>query len=191
MSKIGVYKIYFLHNPKKVYIGSTWFERKNSVKTGFYQRKYNHLNSLRKNKHSNIYLQRTFNKYGEESFIFEIIECCKDKYECIVRENFYIHLYDSSNNKIGYNLTKTATMAGYKKTQTQIENHRKSLKKYFEENTVYNKKLTFEFIQNIKNLKEQNYSRDYICQKLGIKKSSYYNALKQYESNIKNNNTSD
>lgn len=37
-----------------------------------------HFNSLRKGIHHNLYLQRSWNKYGEENFIFEILEKCEE-----------------------------------------------------------------------------------------------------------------
>ncbi|MFW6122530.1 MAG: GIY-YIG nuclease family protein [Petrotogales bacterium] len=49
----GIYNIICLPN-QKVYIGSS---------NNIYRRYYLHLYELRKNKHTNIHLQRAFNKY--------------------------------------------------------------------------------------------------------------------------------
>jgi group I intron endonuclease len=54
----------------KQYVGST-------VK-GFEWRKKKHLNELRKNKHHNRHLQNAFGKYGENSFVFEVLEIVYD-----------------------------------------------------------------------------------------------------------------
>ncbi|HMS91524.1 MAG TPA: GIY-YIG nuclease family protein [Candidatus Absconditabacterales bacterium] len=43
-----------------------------------HHRRLEHFNHLRKNRHHNIFLQRAFNKYGEESFTYEILERFKD-----------------------------------------------------------------------------------------------------------------
>jgi len=58
---------------------------------------------LRKNIHDNDYLQHSYNKYGKEWFIFDILEICTPE-ELIVKENFYIDKYNSNNLSFGYNL---------------------------------------------------------------------------------------
>lgn len=60
----GIYKITCINN-NKVYIGKS-IEIK--------QRFKKHLSDLRLNKHHSKYLQHSYNKYGEESLRFEIIE---------------------------------------------------------------------------------------------------------------------
>ena len=60
----GIYKITNLIN-KKYYIGSSL-----DIK----RRWKEHRRNLIKNKHNNIHLQKSWNKYGENSFLFEIIE---------------------------------------------------------------------------------------------------------------------
>jgi group I intron endonuclease len=65
---IGIYRIKNLIN-KKCYYGSS----KNIEK-----RWKKHKNELRKNKHINVILQRAWNKYTEENFVFEIIEECEE-----------------------------------------------------------------------------------------------------------------
>jgi group I intron endonuclease len=60
----GIYKILNV-TTGKFYIGSS-----KNIDTRFTQ----HRNKLNKNKHYNTYLQNAWNKYGEESFKFEIVE---------------------------------------------------------------------------------------------------------------------
>lgn len=62
--KSGVYQIRNLVNDK-LYVGSAK-EFKNRYKT--------HLNSLAKGTHYNKHLQASFNKYGTDAFVFEILE---------------------------------------------------------------------------------------------------------------------
>lgn len=59
--------IYEIRNiiTNKVYIGST---------VDFKQRKRNHVNKLRNKTHRNQYLIRAWHKYGEENFVFNILE---------------------------------------------------------------------------------------------------------------------
>jgi group I intron endonuclease len=64
---IGVYRIKNKIN-KKCYYGSS----KNIEK-----RWKTHLNQLKNKKHVNSILQRAWNKYGEDNFIFEVVEECE------------------------------------------------------------------------------------------------------------------
>lgn len=95
----AIYKIRNLLN-NKLYIGST--QKENSFK-----RKGEHFCELRGNYHYNIHLQNAFNLYGEENFIYEIIEEFKfpieyDKeyiYQYInCREIYYITLLNAEYN---------------------------------------------------------------------------------------------
>lgn len=49
-----------------------------------------HKALLRKNKHENAHLQSAWNKYGEKSFVFEIIEFCLEDM-LFSREQFYLN----------------------------------------------------------------------------------------------------
>jgi group I intron endonuclease len=89
----GIYKFINIIN-NKVYVGSA-FNLKN--------RRRQHLFSLRHNKHCNEHLQSAWNKYGEENFIFEVIEYVDDKTMLLNVEEFYILLYDANNREFGYN----------------------------------------------------------------------------------------
>lgn len=90
---IGIYKITCTKN-NQCYIGSSV-----NIKHRWLQ----HLSALRKNEHHSIYMQRSFNKYGEESFKFEIIHIMKDYDEILLRqlEFYYINKYRSKFNS-GY-----------------------------------------------------------------------------------------
>jgi hypothetical protein len=69
---------------------------------GFSCRKRCHLTNLQKNKHHSYKLQNSWNKHGEESFKFEIIEQC-NRDHILHREQYWIDYYDSFKN--GYNST--------------------------------------------------------------------------------------
>lgn len=77
----------------KVYIGST-----KNVK----QRWAKHKALLRHNHHPNFHIQAAWNKYGEDSFVFEIVEECVPD-ELLSREQFFIDTI-----KPEYNQTATA-----------------------------------------------------------------------------------
>ena len=94
--KSGIYQIRNLVNGK-VYVGSA---------VNLHIRRKTHLYDLRHQKHPNQKLQRAYNKYGEKSFIFEIIEIIEDKSKLVEREQFYI---DNLNViKEGYNICPIA-----------------------------------------------------------------------------------
>lgn len=89
----GIYCIENIINNKK-YIGLT-----NDV----YRRKCEHFSHLRCGTHKNSHLQHAWNMYGEDNFIFYILEKCGidiiDE-----RERHYISLYKSNNEEYGYNV---------------------------------------------------------------------------------------
>ena len=84
----GVYQIRNKIN-NKVYIGSTIMS--------FTKRLEHHRCLLRKGTHKNTYLQHAWNKYGEESFEFSILEVV-DKCCTLEREQFYIDTLKPSYN---------------------------------------------------------------------------------------------
>ena len=97
LRKFGVYKITNIIT-QKVYVGSTT--------KSFSERWSNHLKLLRKGVHSNQYLQRSFSKYGEDSFEFTILEICSKKSFILEREQYWIDHYNSAQR--GYNLDPVA-----------------------------------------------------------------------------------
>ena len=116
----GVYAIINLVNGK-FYIGSS---------IGMNTRWWNHLVDLRNGTHENTHLQNSFNKYGEENFIFQIIEEVNfdesDKVASVklVRkvEQIYLDYYQPFNKEIGYNLNKKANGGKRQNTFEDIAN---------------------------------------------------------------------
>lgn len=90
-----IYKIENLINGK-VYIGqTTWLKKRLNA----------HKNLLKKGEHPNTYLQRSWDKYGEDCFIIEVLEEC-DVDMLNAREKYWISFYDCySNRDNGYNQT--------------------------------------------------------------------------------------
>lgn len=94
----GVYVIVNIINGKR-YFGSS--------SKSVYRRLHSHRNHLRAGTHVNRHLQSAWNKYGEDAFVFKLVEeCCPE--ECIIREQGYIDHYNTANDTIGYNISPTA-----------------------------------------------------------------------------------
>jgi len=93
LKNCGIYVIRNLINDK-IYIGSSV-----NIKKRFCQ----HRNSLKKNKHHNKYLQRSWNKYGEENFEFVVIEHHSYPEKILGRENKCIFLYNPEYNSVRVN----------------------------------------------------------------------------------------
>ena len=93
----GIYQIINTTN-NKIYVGSS---------INLKQRFNDHKKLLRHNKHPNNHLQSSWIKYGEDKFNFEIIEFVIND-NLLITEQFYIDLFSSYDNKIGYNISKIA-----------------------------------------------------------------------------------
>ncbi len=106
----GVYSITNTINNKK-YIGKS---------DNIYVRWDEHRKELNKGVHHNKHLQRAWNKYGENNFIFEIIEKCKNDELAYQREQYWVNYYDSFKN--GYNMNEGGTGGlGYTHTEENIQ----------------------------------------------------------------------
>lgn len=83
----GIYIIYCDKARKKngVYIGQS---------RDIHKRWLAHVNDLKNNRHKNKHLQNIYNKYGENSFNFDILELCSPD-ELNKKEEYYIDYYDS------------------------------------------------------------------------------------------------
>lgn len=102
--------VYLIKNGKtnKKYIGST--------SRNFLIRFTEHFQQLSKNLHKNPYLQKAWNKYGKDLFIFEILEICENFEE---RETFYLNHFKKSEL---YNLNFTANRIDNKNLLTKRKN---------------------------------------------------------------------
>jgi group I intron endonuclease len=116
----GVYKILNTYN-NKFYIGSA---------KNFKKRFYHHVSLLNKNKHSNSYLQNSWNKYGQGNFKIEIVEEC-DAEDRLKLEQYYIDSLLPSYNicklAIGGCRSEDVTKETRKKLSISSKNHWASL----------------------------------------------------------------
>lgn len=93
LAKSGIYCIENLVNGKK-YVG---------LSNDCFRRKREHFNLLNKNQHENSHLQHAWNLYGQENFIFYVLEEC-DEDLLDEREIYYIAKYRSIDVRYGYNI---------------------------------------------------------------------------------------
>ena len=97
MKKSGVYWIINKNN-KKLYVGSS---------INIMCRLSQHKHELRKNIHDNQHLQNAWNKYGEHSFLFEIIFYCPSSI-ILEKEQEMMDRYKSADSRYGYNICPIA-----------------------------------------------------------------------------------
>ena len=143
----------------------------------FEERWNKHKKGLRNNRHDNSMLQRAFNKYGEEAFIYKIIHLCDELDDLNELEKYYIKKYDTYNN--GYNLTLGGE--GYVIKSEEVMNE---IRKKVRESARSKSKFTIKQIENVKIMLSkpselrQNLKIKDISEKTGVDKSVIYNILK-------------
>lgn len=94
----GVYAIYNTEK-KKIYIGS-------SVRVE--KRWRDHKRELKLEIHHSRYLQRAWNKYGEDKFVFCLIERVCNTNILLDREQFWMDYYKCYEPASGYNLSRSS-----------------------------------------------------------------------------------
>lgn len=89
----GIYKITNIADGK-IYVGQSVDLR---------ERGQDHFRKLRQKRHGNPHMQNSFNKYGQDSFKFKVIEECvrEDLYK---RECFWMSFYQSHIREFGFNI---------------------------------------------------------------------------------------
>jgi len=112
---IGIYLIINKEN-YKTYVGSS---------IDVERRWKQHRSSLCRDKHDNSYLQNAWNKYGEENFIFSIIE---ELGEIILLEKVLkVEQWYLDNFISEYNINRKASGCNYFKGKKFTDEHRKNL----------------------------------------------------------------
>lgn len=92
-----------------------------------------HKSELNHQTHDNDYLQKAWNKYGENNFKFYIIERCNIE-DLNEKEIYYIEYYNTLNRNHGYNLKSGGQCNGSQVTDYVKEKLSKALKKTYANN---------------------------------------------------------
>lgn len=116
MKRCGIYQIRNLVNGK-VYIGSSVNIDKRWTK---------HKKDLTEDVHHSSHLQKSFNKYGIASFVFELLESVQRNF-LIEKEQMYLDAIRSYDRDKGYNICiKAHSPLGLKRSDATKENIRQS-----------------------------------------------------------------
>lgn len=93
-----------------IYLITNIIENKNYVgrSVNCFERFSKHKSLLRKNIHHNQHLQNSWNKYGNENFIFEIIDECYIEYLPSL-ENWWCNMLNVHDREYGYNIEPTGS----------------------------------------------------------------------------------
>jgi len=158
--KSGIYKITNTENGK-FYIGSS---------KNIEERWNDHKQYLRGKYHINPKLQHAWNFYGEDKFIFEVIEEVEPiQLLLFERENHYISSMKPYERDIGYNICIKAEGGDNFTHNPRKEEIRKVLSELSsgENNFMYGKKHTEEAIQKQKEMSVGRYTLDWFIEKYG------------------------
>lgn len=98
----GLYKLINIVN-NKFYVGSA---------VDLKRRKMRHFSELRKGKHNNRHLQAAWNKYGEQAFVFAVIEDVAPEADLLAAENVWLHAHVGKEYCYNLGVDATAPMLG-------------------------------------------------------------------------------
>lgn len=105
----GIYIIVCLVN-SRVYIGQSKHIQKRWLE---------HREELQNGCHCNKHLQNAWNKYGEKSFVFSVLELCESD-KLTEREQYWIDYYGGINSKNTYNFRDAGSRGGMSEETRKI-----------------------------------------------------------------------
>ena len=121
LSYKGVHGIYAIKNlvTGRIYIGQAVNTKKRVI---------GHRSLLRANCHSNSYLQNSWNKHGEENFLFFEVEVVGNEELLTEREQHWIDYHKAHDKKYGYNLAP-AEKHGYSRSEIAKRNKQVAIRR--------------------------------------------------------------
>lgn len=146
LNKCGIYCIINTRDGK-VYIGKS---------KNIYNRILQHKQCLQhKSKHENCHLTNAWYKYGDESFVYCVLEYL-DVNEDLLRERelYWMQKFNSTDRRCGYNLRmdSSTNMIVHEETRKRLSESNSG-----EKNPNYNNKWSEEMKQYMSDLKKQQY----------------------------------
>jgi group I intron endonuclease len=99
----GIYKIINVVN-NKFYVGSS---------VDLKRRKAKHFSELRHNKHNNRHLQAAWLKYGEQAFVFVVVEEVADDVDLLAAENIWLQAHVGKDYCYNLGVNAVAPMLGF------------------------------------------------------------------------------
>lgn len=107
----GIYTLTCIANGK-IYVGQT---------TTLRTRRNVHFSELKRGLHRIEELQKDFNNYGKDAFVYEVLIKCKKKF-LLSEENFWCNMLDTHNPERGYNIQPTNPIKNVlKRRQSSID----------------------------------------------------------------------
>lgn len=95
------------------YIGST---------QSFARREWQHRYALKRNEHKNPHMQASWNKHGEDAFVFEVLEEVPEGADMLAVENKYLHKHVGQHNCFNVNKDAASPRLGQVLTDTAKQN---------------------------------------------------------------------
>lgn len=137
----GIYMILNLVN-NKCYVGSS-----KNIKS----RKYQHTKELRDGVHHNSHLQASWNRYGEDKFLFTVLEKVIDKADLHDRELHWMQVKQSLDREFGYNLGMPKLADGMDiRPETKLKLQEASYRQHYGKNNL----ISFEDFMSGKRAKD-------------------------------------
>jgi len=99
----GIYKIINVVN-NKFYVGSA---------VDLKRRKARHFSEMRTGKHNNKHLQAAWAKYGEQAFVFVVVEALPDDVDVLAAENVWLKEHVGKEYCYNIGVDATAPMLGF------------------------------------------------------------------------------
>lgn len=126
----------------KCYVGSS-----KNIKS----RKYQHTKELRDGVHHNSHLQASWNRYGEDKFLFTVLEKVIDKADLHDRELYWMQVKQSLNREFGYNLGMPKLTDGMDiRPETKLKLQEAAYRQYYGKNNL----ISFEDFMDGKRAKD-------------------------------------
>lgn len=170
--KSGIYTITNLIN-SKVLVGYT---------RNLCRRKIDHFKTLKSNNHRNPHLQKAWDKYGEKSFKFEILEECEEQF-LASQEHYWATLLNSHDREFGYNLLPTNPNGEINKHCEETRDRMcVAQQKWWDDNKGFQRNWKRRTPQEEKNRLEVYYSRPHKTRKAVIQMDLEGNEIKEYPS---------